>query len=587
MDPRSNPGASSNGDGSGNTPAGNTRVQVQGQDPRADYSLSLQKACDVAVRRVQTTIVSNRNLEAALVTAPSAVGVMAILLKAAGMDAAAGLEVESQEVKDERGAKHGDLPSKYFHTNLQHCSDIGRLAFLDAEMGMGTIMVAAQSMLTELGPVAEIINLLEDPEDARYNLMPRIGDIKRVAEKCLQNAEAVKSKFEYWYLVIIHLKQTSLTKRGEVIKQQEDTKAEQSKARAAESGHREKINASERQIKMLEESVKDAQAEVRRYEREADKLRDLPITPEPAVLEELQRIEALYPETPLPQAHKNRGILGEVKVWLVGESSHDDMDRMQAHRERIQKLRDKAMEQATEQRTRQRKEAAERLDKAVEMEMNSIAKLESARESLRSEVDQLAEARASLAKTQVDLGELIKKGNTLEGTMEILQQSITALGKMKENIEQLVEFFKSNLIDVQASIEYSVDPFLSDVERGLKKGANPEEVQEINLSGRSKQRVLSLALQMQGRFAAIADISAGYVAVSKNYIRPIINEMESLSIVGDSEWERGKGEFDAKCRTAMDDIVKLARELDTHVKTNIASRIHFLKGLAIEAAGAN
>jgi hypothetical protein len=104
--------------------------------------------------------------------------------------------------------------SKYFHTNLQHCSDVGRLAFLDAQHGMNTIRATARGMIAEEGAIAYIVDLLEDPEDARYNLKPEINAIRGTAKKCLQQAEAITSKFQYWHLVICHLRQTSLTKRG-------------------------------------------------------------------------------------------------------------------------------------------------------------------------------------------------------------------------------------------------------------------------------------------------------------------------------------------------------------------------------------
>jgi hypothetical protein len=79
---------------------------------------------------------------------------------------------------------------------------------------MNTIRATARGMIAEEGAIAYIIDLLEDPEDARYNLKPEIKAIRETAKKCLQNAEAITSKFQYWHLVICHLKQTSLTKRG-------------------------------------------------------------------------------------------------------------------------------------------------------------------------------------------------------------------------------------------------------------------------------------------------------------------------------------------------------------------------------------
>lgn len=104
--------------------------------------------------------------------------------------------------------------SKYFRTNLQHCSDVGRLAFLDAQHNMATIRATAKSLIAEEGSIGYIIDLLEDPEDAKFNLGPEIASVQKSATKCLETAKAVTGKFEYWYLVITHLKQTSLTQKG-------------------------------------------------------------------------------------------------------------------------------------------------------------------------------------------------------------------------------------------------------------------------------------------------------------------------------------------------------------------------------------
>lgn len=79
---------------------------------------------------------------------------------------------------------------------------------------MNTIRATAESMISADGSIAYIVDLLEDPEDARYNLKPEIDAIKKTANKCLRNAESITEKFKYWYLVILHLHQTSLSKKG-------------------------------------------------------------------------------------------------------------------------------------------------------------------------------------------------------------------------------------------------------------------------------------------------------------------------------------------------------------------------------------
>ena len=106
------------------------------------------------------------------------------------------------------------LRSKYFHTNLQHCSDVGRLAFLDAQKRMNKINSVARTMMEDGGSISYIVELLEDPEDAKHNLKPEMEQVRNTAKDCRENCEAIKQKFEYWYLVINHLGQTALDLRG-------------------------------------------------------------------------------------------------------------------------------------------------------------------------------------------------------------------------------------------------------------------------------------------------------------------------------------------------------------------------------------
>lgn len=98
--------------GESSTPAGaRSNSRSEGQDRKASYALSLQKACNVALQRVKNNnVIANTNWASPLAAAPSAISTMAILLKAADKEAAAGLEIESQDVKGEDGTVRGTLP---------------------------------------------------------------------------------------------------------------------------------------------------------------------------------------------------------------------------------------------------------------------------------------------------------------------------------------------------------------------------------------------------------------------------------------------------------------------------------------------
>ena len=79
---------------------------------RGNYALTLQRACAQAMERVkENSVVANSNWAAPLTAAPSAISTMATLLKAADKESAAGLEIESQDVKDAEGILVGKLPN--------------------------------------------------------------------------------------------------------------------------------------------------------------------------------------------------------------------------------------------------------------------------------------------------------------------------------------------------------------------------------------------------------------------------------------------------------------------------------------------
>ncbi len=78
-----------------------TDAEEAPRSSKTSYALTLQKACDKAIRAVKGNhIVANSNWAAPLSTAPSAIATMAILFKVADQECAAGLEVDSLEIMD-------------------------------------------------------------------------------------------------------------------------------------------------------------------------------------------------------------------------------------------------------------------------------------------------------------------------------------------------------------------------------------------------------------------------------------------------------------------------------------------------------
>jgi hypothetical protein len=95
-----------------------------------------------------------------------------------------------------------------------HCSDLGRLAFLEAQRRMYKINRIAESMMEEGGGIGYVIELLEDPDDAVDNLKPAMEEIQTTAKECRENCQEITKRFEYWHAVINHLSTTALDLHG-------------------------------------------------------------------------------------------------------------------------------------------------------------------------------------------------------------------------------------------------------------------------------------------------------------------------------------------------------------------------------------
>jgi hypothetical protein len=57
------------------------------------------------------------------------------------------------------------------------------------------------------------------------------------------------------------------------------------------------------------------------------------------------------------------------------------------------------------------------------------------------------------------------------------------------------------------------------------------------------QRIIGTALQMQGNFSAIGNVSGAFVMISDRFIHPAISMMERLSTVDDQELPNERRKF--------------------------------------------
>jgi hypothetical protein len=95
---------------------------------------------------------------------------------------------------------------------------------------------------------------------------------------------------------------------------------------------------------------------------------------------------------------------------------------------------------------------------------------------------------------------------------------------------------------------------------------------------------LEEALQIQGRFSVIADVSQAYGQISNSCIREAINRMEHLSSVRDDQWDTEREKFDHWCRGAIEDIDSISRKTSENMDRHADDKMKRLQYRAIEAA---
>jgi hypothetical protein len=63
--------------------------------------------------------------------------------------------------------------------------------------------------------IATIIDLLNDPEEARYALRPEMDALKDSTERCQKEAETIQKQFDEWYHFVMSLHKALIDKQGE------------------------------------------------------------------------------------------------------------------------------------------------------------------------------------------------------------------------------------------------------------------------------------------------------------------------------------------------------------------------------------
>ncbi len=97
---------------------------------------------------------------------------------------------------------------------------------------------------------------------------------------------------------------------------------------------------------------------------------------------------------------------------------------------------------------------------------------------------------------------------------------------------------------------------------------------------------MAKALQIQGSYSAIGDITETYVSISDEYITPAIAKMEKLSLLPDDEWRVQSTEFTDWCKGAIDEIQSKAEKAGRNMEPNMTERVVRLHERMLDSAPA-
>lgn len=186
-----------------------------GWSSRDEYALDIQDVAKPALDSLGSfQAMQGANWASFFEAALDAVGNMAFLLEISSNKEMSGLEVSSREIRGKAGEIVGMLHSHLFSTNLQHCSLIARHALAESKNDMALICAVANNHIDKGGSVSYIIELLEEPDDAKADLLPQVGEVTQLARKFLETIGRLCKSFEWLCLVIRSLRDTATEYEG-------------------------------------------------------------------------------------------------------------------------------------------------------------------------------------------------------------------------------------------------------------------------------------------------------------------------------------------------------------------------------------
>ncbi|KAK6522728.1 hypothetical protein TWF281_002164 [Arthrobotrys megalospora] len=575
-------------------------TRAENEAERTQFRLTIKQKLPSITQALAKEAAENTSWPLVLRTAPMAIRAMAICLVASTKQEAGAIDIKINGL-DSTGKPIAQT-YQYLSTNLQHCSDLGRIAFSDAQSAMNRLMNYGLEMTGTGGLIADILEIIEDPEEAKFSLRPAMESLEENAERCKDEAESIHAKFTKLLDFIMALENAAKEQAGHTSKERGSNKE---KILEGE----ENKTAQEKEIETLTQAVKDQRIIKEKHEVELSSatatvnelagISVLEYTPPTDGLQEPGPFQAPEFEPP-PEDHI--GVYGSARRFLVGDAestrarytekcktARDEHNKLVAQ---LQEQHNRRVTEFMEQKKRHldiaRDDAKQRLQTVKHVYENSLETLTASQSKLDALERESRKREFELAAAQQHLATLREEGMNLDTILEIIRDSIRSLSYMKACIDDMKVLFTRILDQVKASMSGPLDKFLKGLNTAILRSGNAENAREIDNLGFTnigKRQLTEQVLRLHGKIHMISSIAKIYVGVSAKYIKPAINKMEELAVEGDEGYALKSSEFENWCKASVEEIDELAHKETENLAKDVASGIWAVakQTLAIEA----
>ncbi|WEW56311.1 hypothetical protein PRK78_001754 [Emydomyces testavorans] len=150
---------------------------------------------------------------------------------------------------------NGQIEQTSLRTALMDCSNLGRLAFVEAQKKMNQVSRISEGIC---GPDGTVQNILEDLEDDNlivHSLQQQLDELKRSSQECSLIAKDVNAKFTAWRDYALRLRSACTSADVESREESIRLKSDMAVTQSAQAQQQEEMAAREQDVQRLKEDV--------------------------------------------------------------------------------------------------------------------------------------------------------------------------------------------------------------------------------------------------------------------------------------------------------------------------------------------